>query len=80
MIVLIRSYLILSTFHLVASQPNGGESENCLTSFIPRYSNFPKWYDRPCVENDVIGEKGHRFMCEVEEFPGKKHKNFIVTS
>ena len=72
--------MILSSFHLVASQPNGGGSENCLTSFIPSYSNSPMWYDRPCVENDVIGEKGHKFMCEVEEFPGKKHKFFIVTS
>ena len=24
------------------------------------------WYDRPCIENrsDVIGEPGHKFMCE----------------
>ena len=75
-----RSYSILSTFHLVASQPNGGESEMCLTSFIPSNGNSPKWYDRPCFENDVIGEKGHKFMCEVEELSGKKHKFFIVTS
>ena len=68
----IRSYFILSTFHLVASQPNGGGSENCLTSFIPYNGNSPKWYDRPCFENDAIGEKGHKFMCEVEEFPGKE--------
>ena len=65
-------YLMLSTFHLIASQPNGGSSENCLTSFIPYNGNSPKWYDRPCVENDVIGEKGHKFMCEVEEESGKK--------
>ena len=78
--MLIRSYLILSTFHLVASQPNGGSSENCLTSFIPYNGNSPKWYDRPCVENDAFGEKGHKFMCEVEGTAGKKHKFFIVMS
>ena len=80
LIVLIRSYLILSTFHLVASQPNGGGNENCLTSFIPSNGGSPRWYDRPCVENDVIGEKGHKFMCEVEESSGKKHRFFRIKS
>ena len=62
--------MILSTFHFVASQPNGGTGENCLTSFISTDENDddgPKWYDRPCVENDNIGLLGHKFMCEVEE-------------
>ena len=22
------------------------------------------WYDRPCIENDVSDEPGHKFMCE----------------
>ena len=22
------------------------------------------WYDRPCIENDVGDEPGHKFMCE----------------
>ena len=25
---------------------------------------MPMWYDRPCIENDVSDEPGHKFMCE----------------
>ena len=47
------------------SQPNGGLAENCLTTFIPNNGDSPKWYDRPCVEeNDSVGDVGHKFMCE----------------
>ena len=44
-------------------QPDGGERENCLTTFRIG-SDSPKWYDRPCIENDSIDNPGHRFMCE----------------
>ena len=51
-------------FNLV-SQPNGGLTENCLTTFIPDNDDSPRWYDRPCVEeNDSEGDVGHKFMCE----------------
>ena len=47
------------------SQPNGGLTENCLTTFNTKKDDNPKWYDRPCVETkDFYGELGHRFMCE----------------
>ena len=47
------------------SQPNGGLTENCLTTFNSKKDPNPKWYDRPCVEtNDSEGKPGHRFMCE----------------
>ena len=44
-------------------QPDGGERENCVTTFRIG-SDSPKWYDRPCIENDSIDNPGHRFMCE----------------
>jgi hypothetical protein len=60
---MIKLYVFFS-FNL-DSQPNGGLAENCLTTFIPDNGDSPKWYDRPCVEeNDSVGEPGHKFMCE----------------
>ena len=46
------------------SQPNGNTKENCLTTFKPSNDEMPMWYDRPCIENDVSDEPGHKFMCE----------------
>ena len=42
-----------------------------MTSFRPKkpiggYGIEPLWFDRPCFENDVNEEPGHRFMCECE--------------
>jgi hypothetical protein len=49
----------------LGSQPNGGLTENCLTTFIPDKGDSPKWFDRPCEECcDSEGEPGHKFMCE----------------
>ena len=62
--------LIGPTVHMFSSfnletQPNGGLTENCLTTFIPDNGTSPKWFDRPCEECcDSIGEPGHKFMCE----------------
>ena len=54
------------------SQPNGGIAENCLTTFIPKGRDSPKWFDRPCVEeSDSVGDPGHKFMCECD-FPDQK--------
>ena len=49
-------------------QPDGNTKENCLTTFKPDNNDTPMWYDRPCNENDKIGEPGHRFMCECNVF------------
>merc|ERR1712223_1118992 len=56
----------LISFPWAVSQPNGGRDENCLTAFIPEDQQnqaIPKWFDRPCVENDGdisgAGEAGH---------------------
>jgi hypothetical protein len=35
-----------------------------LTTFKPSNDEKPMWYDRPCIENDVRDEPGHKFMCE----------------
>ena len=49
----------------IDSQPNGEVNENCLTTFIPDDDDRPRWFDRPCIEeNDSVGEPGHKFMCE----------------
>ena len=45
-------------------QPNGNTIENCLTTFKLNNEDEPLWFDRPCIENDVIGVPGHKFMCE----------------
>ena len=45
-------------------QPNGNTVENCLTTFKLNNEGEPLWFDRPCIENDVIGVPGHKFMCE----------------
>ena len=42
-----------------------------MTTFIPDDDDSPKWFDRPCFENDIIGELGHRFMCEVKDTRSK---------
>ena len=57
-------YKLYDFYFDLDSQPNGGLTENCLTTFIPDNGDSPRLYDRPCIENDSIGELGHKFMCE----------------
>ena len=50
-------------------QPDGKKDQNCLVTFRPGKptdDSNPLYYDRPCFENDEIGEPGHKFMCECE--------------
>ena len=42
-------------------QPNGNTIENCLTTFKLNDDDEPLWL---CIENDVLDEPGHKFMCE----------------
>ena len=45
------------------NQPNGNRAENCLTSFVEevqrkrvskRRSIYPKWWDRPCSDKNMV--------------------------
>ena len=44
-------------------QPNGNAIENCLTTFKLNNDDEPLCI-APCIENDVLDEPGHKFMCE----------------
>ena len=45
------------------NQPNGNRAENCLTSFVEevqgkrvskRRNIYPKWWDRPCSDRNMV--------------------------
>ena len=63
----------------IPSQPNGGLAENCVTAFKESKDDYsPRWYDRPCVENDAFGDVGHKFMCESDVPDQNKNRNTQV--
>ena len=65
-------------------QPNGNTIENCLTTFKLNNDDEPLWFDRPCIENDLLDEPGHKFMCEFNlpnqqnDLFGKIFPKFII--
>ena len=67
-------------FYTLVAQPNGNETENCLTTFKPKNGDRPMWYDRPC--NDTRDgtrygtTPGHKFMCESNAVPDPFGKIF----
>merc|ERR550534_3517834 len=68
-------YINLFSINL-GSQPNGGLAENCVTAFKENKDDYsPRWYDRPCVENDAFGDVGHKFMCESDVSDQNKNRN-----
>ena len=73
----------IHNFYTLVAQPNGNETENCLTTFKPKNGDSPLWYDRPCNDTrDGTASQstpGHKFMCESNAFPdpiGKIFHNF----